>query len=164
MYIQKTDTEFPKVATGGYPATIEAASEVEGQFGPQIKFDFNLGTIETIDGDMAEVKLAGWTSMKFVGGKRPSKLWQLAKAAGIDCENADGLDPERDLVGRRVRLTVTEEPARDGDGVYNRITAFLPPPARNGAAKPAARGHNAPPTIDQLNAELETAAFEEQPF
>lgn len=132
MYVPKTDTEFPKVATGGYPALIEAAAEVEGQFGPQIKFDFNLGNIETIDGDHAEVKLAGWTSMKFVGGKRPSKLWTLAKAAGIDCENAEGIDPERDLVGRRVRLTVTEEPARDGDGVYNRITAFLPVPAKGG--------------------------------
>lgn len=136
MYIPKSDNEFPKVTTGSYGARIEAAAEVEGQFGPQIKFEFNLGNVETIDGDVAEVKLAGWTSMKFVGGKRPSKLWQLAKAAGIDVESAEGIDPERDLVGRKVRLTVTEEPARDGDGVYNRITAFLPVAVKNGA-KPA---------------------------
>lgn len=148
MYIPKTENEFPKVPTGSYNAVIEDAKEAEGKFGPQIKFDFNLGTVETVNGDDADVRLAAWTSMTFSGGKRPSKLWQLAKAAGIDVDNVDGVDPTRDLVGKRVRLTVTEEPSNDGEGIYNRITAFLPV-ARNGTAKAPAR----PADVNALLAE-----------
>lgn len=142
MYIPKTDTEWPKVPTGNYPATIADITEAEGQYGPQLRVEFELGDVETVDGEVQSVKLSSWTSQKFTGGKKPSKLWTLVAAAGLSPDAMEGLDVA-ELIGRKVRLTVTEEPRRDGDGIYNRIVAFLPVAARkaatNGHAKAPAR-------------------------
>lgn len=138
-YVQKSEGgDWPKVDSGAYVAKIEDVEEVEGTFGPQFRFKLNLGNVETITGEVDEVTLFAYASMKFVGGKKPSNLWKIAAAAGIDCENAAGIDPQADLIGRSVRVLVTCEPSKSGDGVYNRVTDYAP--AKRGTAVPAANG------------------------
>lgn len=145
-YIAKSEGgEWPKVDAGAYPARIEECEEVEGQYGPQFRFKLNLGNVETVTGDIDEVTLFAYASQKFVGGKKPSKLWDIAAAAGIDCENAPGIDPAVDLVGRTVRVLVAAEPSTKGDGVWNKVTDFMPAKASKAApaVKPAANGATA---------------------
>lgn len=145
-YVPKSDGgDWPKVDTGAYVARIEECEEVDGTYGPQFRFKLNLGNVETVTGDLDEVTLFAYASQKFVGGKKPSNLWKIAAAAGIDCENAAGIDPDADLVGRSIRVLVTCEPSTKGEGVWNRVTDFAPVKAGKTApaAKPAANGATA---------------------
>lgn len=136
-YVAKSEGgEWPKVDSGAYAAKIEGVEECEGMYGPQFRFKLNLGNVETITGDIDEVTLFAYASQKFVGGKKPSKLWQIAEAAGIDCENAEGIDPDTDLVGRQVRVLVKAEPSTKGEGMWNTVTDFSRAKA-NGAKQAA---------------------------
>lgn len=143
-YVPKSEEkEWPKVDAGAYNARIEECEDAEGVFGPQFRFKLNLGVVETVEGEMDEVTLFAYTNKTFSGGKRPSNLWKLAAALGIDCENAPGVDPE-EFVGKSVRALITYGPNKEGVMV-NRVTDFAPVKAGKAApaAKPAANGATA---------------------
>lgn len=60
---------YEPIPTGKYPAKIKTIEEADGQFGPQLKFTFDLPTNENDD----PRTLLGWTSQKF---SNKSKLYK----------------------------------------------------------------------------------------
>jgi hypothetical protein len=118
MFI-KAATNTP-IEDGLYDAQITKWEEAEGDYGPQIRWTYDLGAVADINGDIDERTLTGYTSQK-VSPK--SKLWALAKAAGLD--PAQGVDPDK-LVGCTVTINVILRPGNDG-GQYNRIDSVAKP-------------------------------------
>ena len=111
-------TFFDPVPTGKYPARIVEIEESTGQFGPQLKFRFELPPEE--DGEPRT--LLGWTSQKF---STKSKLYSWTKAAlgGLPIDRSYSWNSD-DLIGKKVLITVME---KEGDeGVYNKIDALSP--------------------------------------
>lgn len=109
MRIEKTVYEV--LDTGTYPATVKEITEAEGQFGPQLKWVFDLG-----EGRV----LSGWTSQAL---SDKSKLGQWSRA--ILGEIPEDLDTEA-LVGRACRLSVVIKTKDDGSE-FNRIDSVLAP-------------------------------------
>lgn len=98
---------------GEYEAEIGAINEVEGQFGPQLKFTFMLD-----DPEGNVVSLPGWTSMIF---SSRSKLygWTQAALGGDKIPREYNFNSD-DLIGKSVLLTLTVHQREDGS-TYNKI-------------------------------------------
>lgn len=119
--------EFIVVPTGDYPAKIKDITEEEGKFGAQLKFIFDIGEVEDIEGNVEERTLSAWCSQTL---SFKSKLWGWCQAAGLD--PTEGVDTE-DLIGKRVVLTVVVT-KKDGK-TYNKIESVRRPAKRaNGSA------------------------------
>ena len=105
---------YEPIPTGKYPAKIKEIVEADGQFGPQLKFTFELQPGE--GGESRE--LLGWTSQKF---SNKSKLYKWTKAAfgGSPIDRSYTFKSE-DLVGRSVLLTVVERESDDGE-IYSKV-------------------------------------------
>lgn len=117
-------TVYEVLEAGEYGATVSQIETADGQYGPQLKWQFSL------EGDR---RLSAWTSQTF---SAKSKLWKWTAAAlGRDIPRGYTLDTDF-LIGRPVRVIVTVTPGRDGED-YNRIGDVLPPrrtaPTANGA-------------------------------
>ena len=118
MSITIEQTIYEPIPTGKYTAKIAEIEESDGQFGPQIKFRFELPPDE--EGETKS--LLGWASQKF---STKSKLYAWTKAAlgggPIDRSYAWSSD---DLLGKKVYITVVE---KEGDeGVFNKIDGISP--------------------------------------
>lgn len=113
MGVTVQQTAYELLEAGEYPATIVEVLAEEGQFGPQLKFKFQLDDGRT---------LLGWCSQTF---SPKSKLYNWTKAAfgGSEIPRTYNLNTDH-LQGRGVRLFVTVEPGRDGE--YNKISNVLP--------------------------------------
>lgn len=116
MGITIKQTVYDPIPTGKYTARISKIEESAGQYGPQLKFVFDLQPGE----DGKSRSLTGWASKNF---SVRSKLyeWTLAALGPFDHEYAFNSD---DLIGKKVILVVTE---KVGDqGVFSVITSVLP--------------------------------------
>lgn len=118
MTITLVQTFYEPIPTGKYPAKINQIEVADGQFGPQLKFTFELPPGE--DGETRT--LIGWCSQKF---SNKSKLYAWTKAAfgGEPIDRSYTFSSE-DLIGRKVNLTVVEK--ENEDGVYNKIEDVTP--------------------------------------
>lgn len=122
MYIEKSEAMAP-IPMGEYPATIKAAEPEDGKFGTQVKFTFDLGTVVDMNDEDRECTLIAWCAAKL---NPKSKLWQWAKAAGIELdEDEPGLDTD-DMIGKRVTLAVTTYTKEDGTE-RNKVSDIKPP-------------------------------------
>lgn len=123
---------YETVDAGTYPArVVNVTMDEEGQFGPQVKVEFEL-TDEEAEGKT----LVGWASAK-VSPK--SKLYKWASALlfrgkGIP-EGYGALDTDT-LKGQECILVVAVEKKSDG-AEYNKITDVLPIRPARAAARPA---------------------------
>jgi hypothetical protein len=118
MTITIEQTIYEPVPTGKYPAKIAEITEEEGQFGPQLKFQFELPP----DEEGNERSLVGWTSRKF---SKKSKLykWTAAVLGGVQIAREYNFNSD-DLMGRKVYLHVVE---KTGDnGPFNKIEDLEP--------------------------------------
>lgn len=125
MAISIGQTAYEVLEPGEYPATVTGIEAADGQFGPQLKWQFL-----TDDGH----KLSAWTSQTF---SPKSKLFKWTSAALGGWDIPIGYDFNSDhVVNRHVRLIVETKAGAEGD--FSRVTGVLPPrkaqpPAGNGA-------------------------------
>lgn len=102
-----------------YPATLKEWSEEEGQYGPQIKFVFNLGQRE--DGSDDDKWL--WAGLRLTPR---TDLWAICKAFGLNPVLGQDFDTEvfNTLVGTKwsVLIKHVDTPA----GPREKITEILP--------------------------------------
>lgn len=123
MYIPKTDGPAP-IPMGEYPATIKEYEMVDGQFGKQIKFTYDLGVVVDILGDERDCTMCDWRNPVL---NPKSKLFQLALAAGIDLgDDAEGMEMD-DLIGRRVLLGVEIYTKKEDGTERNKVISVKPP-------------------------------------
>ena len=118
MTIKIAQTFYEPVPTGRYVARISEIEEADGQYGPQLKFSFDLPP----DEEGQPRSLIGWTSQRF---SPKSKLYGWVKAAFgggvIDRQYTFNSD---ELIGKKVFLTVVE---KTGDnGIFNKIEDVTP--------------------------------------
>ena len=118
MTIKIEQTIYEPVPTGRYSAKIVDIEETEAQFGPQLKFTFELPPDE--DGENRTI--FGWCSKKF---SSKSKLYGWTRAAlGGNSIDRSYMFNSDDLIGRKVTLSVTEE---QGElGIVNKISSVIP--------------------------------------
>lgn len=112
---------FLPIPTGAYPARIQSVEQVEGQYGPQWKWTFDLGNVENVDGEIEPNKTLTYYTQNYITGA--NKLGKMLTALGIPID--EPLDSST-IIGRTVTLTVTEAPRKDGT-IGNNIEAVLPP-------------------------------------
>jgi hypothetical protein len=119
MTITIEQTIYDPIPTGKYPAKVMEIEQVEGQFGPQLKFKFEIPNVE---GEKRE--LISWASMKF---SPQSKLYAWTQAAvfsggSVPREYTFNSD---DMVGRKVNLVVIEKEGKNGNA-FSQIENVLP--------------------------------------
>ena len=119
MTITIEQTHYEPIPTGKYPARITEIESSEGQFGPQLKFTFELPPNQ--NGDPRTI--LGWTSQKF---SSKSKLYTWTKAAlGGEQIDRSYIFNSDDLIGCKVLLTVVERESDDGE-IFNKIDGVSP--------------------------------------
>lgn len=125
---------FLPIPTGAYPAKIKEVEQVEGQYGPQWRWTFDLGIVENVEEEMEEKTLTYYTPNYITAA---NKLGKMLSALGIP---TDEIFESGDIIGKGVTLTVIEAPRKDGS-IGNNIEAVLPPRKKkagaNGTAAPA---------------------------
>lgn len=120
---------FPAIPTGRYAAKVQDIELVESNFGKGEKdwrWTFDLGTVETLEGEDEETTLVYYTP-GYITSK--NKLGKALPAFGLAIDEA--VD-SADLIGLRVDVSVIET-IRDDGSVGNRIEAVLPPRKRKAA-------------------------------
>lgn len=95
------------IETGEYPARVVSIEEADGQFGPQLKWKFELTGPDT-----SGKTLSAWCSQNF---SIKSKLyaWTLAAFGGNPIPETYAFDSD-DVIGRNVRLVVVVKAKADG--------------------------------------------------
>lgn len=117
MAIQIVQTSYEVIPTGKYAAKVAAIEAADGQFGPQLKFRFELAP----DATGKTRNLTGFTSARF---NPKTKLYKWTAAALRKEIARDYTFNSDDLLGRYVFLTVLE---KSGDkGMYSSIEDVLP--------------------------------------
>jgi hypothetical protein len=132
MKIQMTTNET--IPVGEYLATIVSCETADGQFGPQLKFEFALK-----GGEYEGKQQPYWTSQSF---NPKSKLFALARAANGGRDFPAGYTLDTDvLIGKTVTLVIIKKPSSDGLSEFNKVDSVLPVKARTAPAgvKPAPR-------------------------
>jgi len=115
MSIRIKQTHYVPLPTGEYQATIADILEETGQYGPQVKFIFDITEPEQYN----DRSLYGWCSQKF---STQSKLYAWTKAAMGGGVLASDFDFDSDaMIGKFVTLALV---VKEGDkGQYNKIYA-----------------------------------------
>lgn len=123
-----------------YPAVVSEFELVEGQFGQQFKFTFNLL------GEHEGKSLVAWCSAPNGNGlSTRSKLYKWARAVlGESWDATQGLDLEW-LKGKPVRLNVTVEEKADGTE-YNKVAGLAPAKGNSNGQTAAAPQASTKPT------------------
>ncbi len=150
--VQKTEGgDFPRVDTGMYDAVIRKPTDnPQGKYGPEVKFEVDLGTVDTLEHGVAPVTLIDYCSLKFSAGEKPSKLYRIAQACGFDVENLDEFDSDW-LDGKKCRVFVEASPSTKGPGMHNAVKSYSgrrAQPATNGTDTPVAPKAGQPPADD----------------
>lgn len=110
--MQIKQTRFETIPMGEYPAVIRDIEPQEGQFGPQLKFTFEL-----IEGEHQGTTLLAWTSQTF---SPRSNLFKWTRAAfARDIPPTYDLDTSH-LIGKKVRLAVLTK-AKDDGSEFNKV-------------------------------------------
>lgn len=106
--------ENEALATGDYKICVVNTEMEDGQFGPQVKFTFDVK-------DSGGRQLLGWASMT---GSTNGKLFKWAKAFGMDVEPGDALDTD-DMIGKTAIASVVIKTKEDGTE-FNKIDSIRP--------------------------------------
>jgi len=94
------------LGSGQYPAIVDDVQDVEGEYGPQVQFDF---TVQNNGGGVGR-QIRMWASNKL---SKKSKLYRIAsKFEDPDKIKKDGWDPFT-LKGKTVLLLVVNEDDQD---------------------------------------------------
>ena len=118
MEITIEQVYYEAIPTGKYPAKIKEIEEADGQFGPQLKFTFELQPDENGE----HRTLLGWASKKF---SNKSKLYAWTRAAmGGNTIDRSYTFKSGDLLGKYVHIVVVEE--ESDNGTINKIDKLLP--------------------------------------
>ena len=110
MKIQKT--EYVTLDAGTYTATVASVVPAEGQFGPQLEWQFQIEDGTTFK---------SWCSQSL---SPKSKLYSWARAL-LGGEVPETLDTD-DLIGKPCRISLLLRPRDDGTE-YNKVDAVLAP-------------------------------------
>jgi hypothetical protein len=136
--------QVKSIPTGEYMAAVLSADVEAGQYGPQVRFNFQIE-----DGPAAGQLVTAWASARF---SSTAKLYRWAAALfGQSIPGDYDLDTDH-LIGRRCRLTVVEKERPDGSTfakveAVRAVAATLPLPlplAPAPAATPAPFRASAP--------------------
>ena len=101
----KATYEAP-LGSGQYPAIVDDVQDVEGEYGPQVQFDF---TVQNNGGGVGR-QIRMWASNKL---SKKSKLYRIASHfEDPEKVKKDGWDPFS-LKGRRVLLLIVNEDDQD---------------------------------------------------
>lgn len=112
-------TEFNGVEPGNYSAVIESIEDTDGQFGPQLQFEFR---VLDSGGNQTDATVRGWCSSKW-GPKAKLYGWATAILRN-KCPKANQPIDTDVLIGRKCDLVVKEYAKPDGqkgtkiDAVY----------------------------------------------
>ena len=109
-------TTYTPVPQGYYRAITADVESTEGQYGPQLKWKFEL-----LDEEHAGHKLTAWCSA-VLSPKSKLNKWATAILGTIP---ADGMLDVDDLVNCKVMLDVIVETGKDG-AEYNKVRDVLP--------------------------------------
>ena len=143
------------IPTGDYRARVDWVEEVEGQFGPQLRFEFEL-----VDEPWEGKALMGWASAKI---NRRTKLYKWTRAIlGRTIRESEPFNSDK-LVGKECRLSILVE-LRDDGSEFNKIASVLEAksePASNGREKgEESTAESTGPNCDDIDpAELERELF-----
>lgn len=123
--------EYTVLPTGDYRARIVEVQEIEGKYGAQLQWQF-----EIAQGEHQGESVRGWTSTKFginPNTNAPAKARQWTEAAFQRRLQANEVVDTDELAGRELVLTVAEVEKANGDPT-NQILAVKPtrriPPPR----------------------------------
>ena len=108
--------KYVPVEQGYYRGIVTEVESTEGQYGPQLRWKFEL-----LDEEHEGHKLTAWCSA-VLSPKSKLNKWATAILGSIP---ADGMLDVDDLVNAKVMLDVIVEPGKDG-GEYNRVREVLP--------------------------------------
>jgi hypothetical protein len=118
MSIKINQTHYQVLPIGEYVAKITGIVEEDGQFGPQLKFTFDM-----LAPDLEMRYVVGWCTAKF---SKKSKLYAWTKAAlGGNPIPPDWDFDSEDVLGKIVRLELVTDTKEDGE-TYNQIHAVKP--------------------------------------
>ena len=118
MSVTIAKTTYEPIPTGEYPAVVKSvAMDEQGQFGPQVKLQFEVTGSTGMKKD-----LTGWASAVFNG---KSKLYVWTKAI-LGAEPVGDFNSDS-LLGRACKLVVIQQPSKaDPSIINNKISAVLP--------------------------------------
>lgn len=138
MLVQAKTAEL--METGRYKAKVKAITPETGQYGEQLKWQF-----EVIEEPYAGQTLSGWTNLSM---NTTGKLVLWGCAALNETPSDDTEFDTDDLVGKTVELTVIEKTGKDGK-VYNKIEDCRA--VRKGKAKPKPAAEEIDPVDDPFD-------------
>ncbi|MBK6770510.1 MAG: hypothetical protein IPG72_16140 [Ardenticatenales bacterium] len=141
----QTRTDIP-IRTADYLARIRSFELIDGQFGPQVKWEMALGDVENVEGGTEHDKTLSLYTQDTASPR--NKLGKLAIAAGYDFGSGVDLETE-DIVGREVTISVTVV-TRDDNTLTNKIIEVRRPTGRPGQTSSA----NGRPVTGGDNADL----------
>ena len=107
--------KYIPVEQGYYRGIVTEVESTEGQYGPQLKWKFEL-----LDEEHAGHKLTAWCSA-VLSPKSKLNRWATAILGSIP---ADGMLDVDDLVNAKVMLDVIVEQGKDGE--FNKVREVLP--------------------------------------
>lgn len=113
-HITVKQSKYDPIAAGKYVAKIGELEEESGDYGPQIKFNFDV--LDPAGG--ANKAITGWCSMKF-NPKTKLYLWMQVIMGDIPGDYEFDSD---DVVGKKVYLNIIEVPG--DNGVFNKIESI----------------------------------------
>jgi len=130
---------FTEVDSGKYFVKVTRLEDVpEGQFGPQVKWVFELATLQgevLLDERGFNAEFWAWTSPKITtGGKRPSNayVWGQALLPGVDLMELTGSEFAAMVVGKKAVALIGQN-----ENGKTRILQMSPMPAADKNAQPA---------------------------
>jgi hypothetical protein len=129
----KTVPQFNSVMpTADYVAKISEITSVEGKFGPQLRWRFDV----TDPAEFAGQTVTGWCS-DVITQKSKAYLWIRAAQGGQDIDWNQPFDFD-DLIGRSVSLSLTISVSKESGNEFNKIESVRPyrPARRATAPKP----------------------------
>lgn len=145
MKMTYTEANFEVVEAGVYPGKLKEISEGSGEYGDFLRFEW---TLLDDDGAATETTISGLCNPLL---NSRSKLGAWAQAhLGEELRVGQELDLD-ELIDKKVMLTVSVEPRKDGQGDRNKVTAVSPMrrkpvgPRSGGAVRPVPEPTGATP-------------------
>ena len=152
MKLTVTESTYEAVPSGLYIADVEALEDIEGKFGPQIKFNLRI-----VGGEYDDKKLSAWCNPVL---SPKSKLYRWLKQLNFDLSVGATVDIDA-LVGKRVLVKVEQIDRDDGSSV-SRVSELMDVGIMQALTQQAtqqpASGNGDAASIDSLRAQLAAAA------
>lgn len=138
MFSNPSESAGLEIEEGKYYGKVIRLEPTDGQFGPQVKWTWELATLDgqVLTNDRGfNAEWWQWSSPKISrGGKKPSKayLWGSALLPGVEIMEMTGEAFAKAVVGKKAVLLIGPN-----DNGNTTILSMSPLPAKNGAGKTA---------------------------